>query len=248
MTWNHSRALPPALCLALALFLAPELHAAPDEAPTAGDSEAKDWPDAGKVLSGALKALRKEKGYDVTLSVDGGIADSGDHQIDELAVRETYSAKVFRTQYMHVPDMKTFRRYPDKGTRFSDGVWRHIQSDEKGNVMNRLFKFPAEALADAAKHAKVAAWVPTSVPTAKDLETEANERELDAELEDLDRELAKLSGEEPKTKGRTVVARPDAKKAEAIARLPRTLRVEAPPEVALTHFLKVENSGCLSGG
>ena len=203
----------------------------------AGGSKDK-IPAASKALREAFKLLKKQENFEVQLQVAGGISDNEQHKITELAVRETYLGSVYGNKVMHLPKLKSFRT-PKSGARFVQGMWRRITADKKGVVMDRLFKFPLEALGDAAKHAKTAQW----------REPEEEDEESDSESRSRKRRGAKRDGDRDEKGdggGRTVVGGADDD--EDSAPRPTKIIVEAPPKEALAHFLKVENSGCLSGG
>ena len=215
--------------------------------------ERKKAPSAAKALKQVHKSLHKAKNYSVTLKVEGGIAKDADHSISDRAVSEEYRGVVYRNKMMHVPGMKSFRT-PKKGVKFTGGQWKILASDKKGAVMERLFNFPLAAVGDAAKFAKKAEWVVTEAKGGENSESKSKAGE-DSDLDSDDASESDEAKAEDSKKGkknkRTAVKKgrgaKDAGK-EAAENLPNVLRIDTPPKAALTHFLKVENSGCLSGG
>ncbi|MEM7231466.1 MAG: hypothetical protein AAF517_04800 [Planctomycetota bacterium] len=195
----------------------------------AAPAKSKKAPSASKALRDAYKALGKQKNFSVSLNVQGGISDRTDHGISEFAVRETYNASVYGNKVMHVPGMKAYRT-SKKGVQYQLGAWKYITTSKKGTVMDRLFKFPLEAVADATKHSRSASWK----AAAADEEKKSRKK----------RSSKKKRSKKSKKKGKTVVEDDE----EDSAKFPGTIVVSAPPKEALKHFLKVENSGCLNGG
>lgn len=218
----------------------------PYGADAAGKSDGKEAkrPSAGKQLKLALKNLLKKKSFQVSLKVQGGTSDNPQHKITQMTVRETYLGKVYKNRLMHVPSLKAFRT-PKKGVKFTRGLWRNILSDRRGVMMDRLFTFPVEALSKAARHAKKATWVEKKVKKKRAKKTRRRSQRKPKD-EDLDEDEDEDEGDRDKPRGRTVVKKKKKKKNKTST--PTVVRVEIPPSEALTHFLKVEKSGCIGGG
>jgi hypothetical protein len=137
----------------LALWLAPSgLLAEP-----AGKNAKR--PDPGKQLASAYKTLsQKTKSYKVDVAILGGLSDNAEHKVTTANVRESYSGEVFRSQLMHVPQMKAFRT-PTKSVGFFDGTWKDALQNPQGRLMDRLFAFPEIVLSRAVRYASTAEWV-----------------------------------------------------------------------------------------
>jgi hypothetical protein len=192
-------------------------------------------PAPGKQLVQALKNLYKAGNYRVQVSIEGGISDNAEHSITERTVSESYTGEVFRSQIMHVASLKAYRT-PKKGVAFIQGSWRNILSAPEGVLLDRLFSFPEIILGRAAQYPRSATWVMDSDAA----EEKTHSKEAGKEAREKSREPAEKSAQ-----GKTVVVS-SPKNAELS--LPRLIRVEAPAQEALKHFLEVEKSGCISGG
>jgi len=224
----------------LAFLAGPDLTGAP--APAEKSSAAKrsartKVPSPGKRLLAAYKNLRKAKSYSTTLEVQGGLSNTPDHKLFQLAVRESFDGKVFRT-LMHVPGMKTFKT-AKKGVRYHSGYWRSVLSDKEGKMLHSFFEFPQDVLRQALRHAKNGKWI--DAPGTKD-----DDPEPDADVDDPQ------ESDDPRgRKGKTIVSRKGekAKGEDAdLTTMPRVLLITAPTKEALSHYIRVENSGCLGGG
>jgi hypothetical protein len=229
----------PFLALAAAGLLAlPAVTVLSDDA-----GKAVKPPAPSRKLAEAFGKLQKAKSYKVSVAIVGGISDNQEHRIATVTVREQYAGEVHRTaagQLMHVPTLKAFRILErKKGAILADGGWKSILADQKGVRLDRLFSFPEELSRRAMRYVNSAVWLKdgsASGNTATAEESEAGEASPAAS--------GKERGNE--TEGKTRVA-PDREK-EAAAKLPRIVRVEAPTQEALKHFIEVENSGCMSAG
>lgn len=186
-------------------------------------------PTPGKQLVTAYKNLVRTKSYQVSVSIRGGISDNPEHRIVRHAVRESYTARVYR-QVMHIPAMKAYRTATG-GAHLWNGAWKNILANRHGVKCHRLFVFPEVLLRRALRHAKRAKWVSgTGVTVAeKTPKAEGSPR-----------------GHPARSTGRTVVRSKGDESHEAS--LVRFIRVETSLKEALRHVLEVENSGCLSGG
>jgi hypothetical protein len=203
-----------------------------------GDAEAKP-PAASKQFGAALKNFAKATSYKVEVAIEGGISGTPDHQVRDVTVNEKYAGAI-HDKVMHVPELKAYRT-TSAGVISSDGVWKQILADQRGVRLDRLFSFPEKLLARAAKHAAKAEWLDAG---PKEKAEDAGEARSSAKKAAEKTEKSSGAEKDPK-KGRTVVkgaSKPDG------AAVPRLLRIEVPPKEALTHFIEVENSGCMSAG
>jgi hypothetical protein len=241
---TRTRSGPLALLLAAFVFsvlAGPVLTGAPSPAEKKSASKRSrkgKVPSPGKQLLQAYKNLLRTKSYSTSLKVEGGLSNTPDHKLFQLAVRESYDGKIYR-KLMHVPSMKTFKT-SKKGVRYYSGNWRSVLADKEGKILHSFFEFPQDVLKQALRHAKNGKWIDT--PRA-----EVNESD-DA---DEDGDESDAASDKPRGKGKTIVAKKGKKKSGKVADLssmPRVLVITAPPKEALSHYLKVENSGCLGGG
>jgi len=210
-------------------------------AATASVARAADKPPTpAGVLQKVVKNLAKAKGYRAKLNIVGGFATSADHEVTEVTVRESFEGSIFGDM-MESKLPKTIRT-PKKGAAFIGGGWKDILSDRSTVKMVRLFSFPKELFDKAALHsAKSAKWLegaPAAAPAAPAKKAEA-EAEADTQPKNA-------------KKGTTAVAKKpgadSATGADSTASLPRFIRVELPPEEALTQLITVQNSNCFGGG
>jgi len=236
-----------------------------------GDKPAsKKPPSPSKALREAAKNLAKAGNYNAKVTIQGGISDNPEHKITEPAVNEAYEGEVFGP-LMHVRSIGTVGpafRYEKKGVVFVDGDWRNMLSDRKAILCQRLFTFPESVLAKAIVYsAKGATWLPVDPATVKAPDKEG-EASVDAEGAGGNGGSAEpgTSGETTKgevkkdksgkdsasstPKGKTTVKTPaKGTKAEEVDPLqPRVVRVEAPAQEGLKHFIEIQNSGCMGAG
>jgi hypothetical protein len=203
------------------------------------------------------------------VDIQGGISDKEDHSLLQRVVAESYEGKVYGN-LMHVPAERAYR-YPTKGVAMIDGQWRNILSNRKTVLLQRLFTFPEALLARALALAPAGAtWLddpargtgpaPVAKPPGEAAKPETGTRGEGASRDGApgdgkvgtggDAEGGKPAEAEA---GKTAVgsaraAKDGASAAGGPAVQPRFVRVEAPPQEALKHFLEVQNSGCLSAG
>ena len=206
----------------------------------AKSKEAK-YPNPVKTLQTAIKNLAKSGNYYTKVTIEGGISGGEDHSLVTKVVAESYEGEVHGS-LMQVASPKAYR-YPKKGVALVDGHWVGILSDQKTKLVQKLFTFPEVILGRALTHApRGAKWLPPQETDAKpEAKAEEGTGETDGEVKE------EPAGKSPRDK--TVVAKSGAKKgAEPSGPQPRIIRVEAPSEEALQHFLEVQNSGCLSAG
>lgn len=227
------------LFLALAAVGLAALPLAPGLSDDAG--RAARPPHPGRKLAEAFKNLQKAKSYKVAVAIVGGISDNQDHKVAQVTVREQYDGEVHRTSagnLMHVPAPKAFRLLErKKGAILADGGWKSILADRAGVRLDRLFSFPEELSRRAMKYASSAEWLTEGTASGNSAKAE------DSEVADGGDAPKSGSGDQPE--GKTEVA-PDGKQGKA--KLPRIVRVEAPTKEALSHFIEVQNSGCMSVG
>ncbi len=214
-------------------------------------------PKAETQLLAAFKNFKTYKGYKVKMTVIGGVTSDSQHIVTTPTVRDRYSGEVYQsTMYVTASDSYPYKAYrtPKKGVSYVDGMWRPTLAHPQGVRMDRLFAFPEDILVQASKYAKTAQWLEDSVPkdegtkASADDEEDVDDEESDDE-EDDDKEASKdKEQEKAKEKARHKTTAVIKKEAAKLASMPRVLRVEAPTKEALEHFLKVEKSGCVSGG
>jgi len=213
-----------------------------------GDKAAAPAPKISPIraLQEALTKLQRAPNYRAKAAIEGGISEKEDHSISERTVSEAYEGEVFGS-LMHVPTVKAYR-YPKKGVAFIDGNWRRILSDQKTALLDRLFTFPEVLLGRAVSHPESARWLTLEEEKARGLssseETEAGDDPAKDDTKKVDAPRGKPAP------GKTVASKPGtaAKAGVPEGPLPRVVRVEVPPKEALTHFIEVQNSGCMSAG
>jgi len=212
----------------------------------------KKIPSPQKQLLTAYKNLLKQKSYRSTLTVEGGLSRTKDHDLYQKAVSATYNGEVYRN-LLHVTNMKSFKT-GKKGVRYIQGGWRSIHADRQGKMLDSFFKFPQDVLRQALRHVKRSGkWVE---PAADDEAADEDDDDKGkgkgkgkgkAKGKDRDKDEAKNKSK-GKGKGRTAVGEKRGSKGDDDVRVPRVLLVEAPIKEALEHYLTVEKSGCLGGG
>lgn len=221
--------LRPGIVAGLAFAMAAAMAAAT----VARAGPAESLPSPARRLKEATKNLVRAKSYEVGASIRGGISKNAEHRIEELTVRQSYSAQVYQ-HVMHVPALKAYRT-PKAGVRQYQGYWRNILSDRNGVLCERLFPFPEVLLTRALRHSSRAEWL---VEEKQEDGASAASTEDDADSE--------ARTPEDSRRGRTVVG--THKDGESGRKDPRFIRVDTPVKEALQHVIEVENSGCLSGG
>jgi hypothetical protein len=226
----------------------PPDNAAKNEAKAAKVENSK-LPTPAQQLAKAFKNLRKVESYRTVLTVEGGLSNTPDHKLFQIAVRESYDGQIYRT-LLHVPEMKTYK-YPSKGVRYFEGYWRNVVSDTEGKMLHSFFKFPQEVLELALRHAAAGRWIDLEKPSEEPaVAGEKDEKKADGEKSG--EEVSESGGGyelEGSPRGKTVVGGDDAaSKSDETVRMPRVMVIEAPAKEALEHYIAVENSGCLGGG
>lgn len=210
-----------------------------------GAKSAAKLPNPAGVLQKVAKSLAKARSYRACLDVQGGFATRADHEVTEVTVRESYEGEIYGT-LMSCKQVKAFRTQK-KGAAYIEGHWRDLLSDRSMTKMERLFRFPEEIFDRALRNApKGATWLSPQLRDSKSPGVSSPKEEED--------ETSSGVEEQPDggpATGRTVVvkkAEKVQKPAEAAVALPRFIRVELPPEEALTALITVQNSNCFGGG
>ncbi len=238
---------------ALAVFAAGNvIQAGPGPLNPSPKGKSKKVPSPAKALAQAYKNLSKQKSYSTSLSVEGGISDTPDHELSQVAVRETYNGDIYRS-LMSIPGKKTFKT-PKKGVRYISGYWRNVVSDREGKMLDSFFRFPQDVLKQAMRHAKRGKWqdLASSDETGADKKDSKKSKKSSKSKKKSDDDDYELEGDsKKKRRGKTSVAKKGkkSKKTEEVdIDMPTTILIEAPTKEALNHYLTVEKSGCLGGG
>ncbi len=192
----------------------------------AAEEKTPDLPTARRALRNALRTLRREKNYALTLRYERGIAEDATHRAKSSVSRATYTGNVLRNRFMHVPKYKAYRTptrgvwwEPDRikqGGTFRErkkqkvnGGWRAIvfpaQSvgGNKAFIMHSRFYFPTEILEDAMTHVGSARWVDQSlIPEATPQDDDGDAADADTDP-DLDRRDKKKKKKKKKKKNST---------------------------------------------
>lgn len=190
----------------------------------------------GKALKRVFKELRKLKSYRVDFSVQGGTATGKDHTFQDTRVNQTWTAQV-RGKVDNLNGGAAFRLRPGgkSGAIQEGGNWKALLATDQGRLIERLFKRPEIALAEALRHSKRGKWLEPAAPEGG--QQAAQPKQAD----------------EPQAEGEGTKSRKDTKKdgsgsVNESLPLSHVIRVEAPAQEAVKHFNRIIASGCFSEG
>lgn len=189
----------------------------------------------GKAIKRVAKTMSKLKSYNVSTSVEGGMAQDAEHKLTSVSVREQYNCDVVGGLARINGSKEAFRLRTGaegKGTIKDGGVWKGILATPEGRQMERLFQRPETHFATLNKYRKLAKWLPADPKDAKATVNFGDDAAADAPVKETRVRKGKKSKKRNKADGP----------------VSHRLRLVAPTTEAINAFTTIVNSGCLSGG
>lgn len=141
------------LFLVLGLVMVPTL-ASPVFA--GDDTKTTKKPNATKALKKVVKAFSKQKNYGIKLDVRGGFSQTADHNIPMPTVNRSYKADYYRA-ILRVAEPQVIRSR-NAGAIRSAGSWKQLLAVNDGQLVDRLFSYPDQVIADAIVKGSKVSW------------------------------------------------------------------------------------------